>query len=65
MTNIKDLKPIGCMSEDEVILGPSKSHIWYNVLIAQRKNGHYHYMRVVAYNTWGEPVCKWKQKSWK
>lgn len=38
---------------------------WFSVETAERRHHRFHYMRVTAYNYWGERLCGWKFKSWK
>lgn len=37
----------------------------WNVEIAERRKNHFHYMRIMLYNGWGEQVARFKFKSWK
>jgi hypothetical protein len=38
---------------------------WWNVEIVQRQRPHWHYMRTVLHNGYGEPVARFKFRSWK
>lgn len=37
----------------------------WDIEIAQRKNNHYHYMRAILFNGYGEMIVRFKFKSWK
>jgi hypothetical protein len=39
--------------------------VWYNIEVVERRNNHYHYMRLIGFNSYGEMVCRFKFKTWK